>query len=328
MALVAVALLAGCDHKPPFESSVAMPDAPFAPGVPIRLTYNPERDLQPRWLPDGSGFYYTVERNDRADRDQCLARMAGSGGAIVELICDRSHTTDDTISTFEWAAVDADERMAFVRTATPVVPPTLAPRTVELRLGSTSDRNGQLVRSFPYTASSGRIHQGLGWVQWLDPWHVMYVAQGVSYPSPCPGCPPDTVRVGLDVVVIDVATGTLQIVPGTDSANSVALAGSDTIYLTRESSGVIQRRVLSTGAVTIVHDFGIPIRDVTAGGGLLAAVNEFGGLWLLRPGTTPELLSGSLPMIFARPSLSPNGRRLVVEGIASGEPDLWLFEIP
>ena len=81
-----IGILAGCDHSEPFHSSVPAPGGPLTPGAPTRLTYNPERDLQPRWLPDGSGFYYTVERNDRDEPDQCLARMGANGGVIVALV--------------------------------------------------------------------------------------------------------------------------------------------------------------------------------------------------------------------------------------------------
>ena len=322
--------LAGCDHTPPFTSSIPRPSGPLAPGFGSRITYNPAEDTRPRWLPDGSGFYYTAERNDRADGDQCLARMAPTGGAIVELICDRSPTTDDSIATFEWAAVDVDDRLAYVRSSTPVSPPTLAPRTVEIRLGNATDQNGQLIRAFPYTAPSGQVHQGVGWLQWLDANRVAYIAQQVTYAAPCPGCPPDTVRTGLEVVTLDVATGAVQIIPGTEGANSVALAGNDTIYYTRETGTVIERRILSSGAVAVVHDFGMSVRDVTAGGGLLAAVAGFGDLWLVRPGNPPQLFYANSSIIFARPALSPDGRRIVVEvqTLTSDVPDLWLFEIP
>jgi WD40 repeat protein len=321
-------LLAGCDHTPPFTSTPEPPRGPLVPGVATRITYNLGADLQPRWLPDGSGFLYTVQRTDRPDRDRCFARMAFGGGAIVELICDRSPTTDDSIATFEWAAVDVDDRMGFVRTSSPVSPPTLAPRTVELRLGSTSDHIGRLVRAFPYTAPSGQVHQGLGWLQWLDAARVAYVAQDVSYAPLCPTCPPDTTRIGLEVMIADIATGAVQTMPGTAGANAIALAGSDTIYYTRESGTAIERRILSSGAVTVVHDFGTPVRDVTSGGGVLAAVTGPGDLWLVRPGSPPQLLTGPIPMLFAHPALSPDGRRLVVEGPAGDLPDLWLFEIP
>jgi hypothetical protein len=159
---------------------------------------------------------------------------------------------------------------------------------------------------------------------------VAYIAQQVSYPAPCPGCPPDTVRTGLEVVTAEVATGTVQIIPGTEGANSVALAGSDTIYYTRESGTTIERRILSSGAVTVVHDFGMSVRDVTAGGGLLAVVAGFGDLWLVRPGNPPQLLYADTSIAFSRPALSPDGRRLVVEveTVMSNVPDLWLFEIP
>lgn len=326
---MAVTWLAGCDHSEPFPPQQPANGPPRGGGNPVRVSYNLGTDLRPTWLPDGSGFFYTLERMDRDDQDRCLARMNAGGGSVLEVICDRSATTDDSIGTFEWAAVSSDDRLAYLRASTPVSPPTLAPRTLELRLGTRAEPGGAVVRAFPHTASSGQVHQSFSFLQWLDASHLIYLAENVSYPSSCPGCPPDTLRTGLEVVTIDPATGTMEILPGTAGATSVALAGSDTVFYTLDTSAVIWRRVRSTGSVSIAHMFPDIVRDVTAGGGRLAAITGFGALWYLDPGGSPVQLEAPTPMPFRRPALAPDGRRLVVEGYpASTAADLWYFELP
>ena len=328
--LLLLTVLAACDHTAPFDAPGAPNPGPRGSGNPVQVTYNLGTDLRPSWLPDGSGFFYSLERTDRVDEDLCLALMPAAGGVVQEQICDRSPTTDDSIATFGSAAVAADGRLAYVRESTPLVPATIAPRTLEIRLGTRSATAGAILRSFPYTAPSGRIHQGLEWLQWLGAAQLLYLAEEVRYESPCPACPPDTLRVGIEVVTINPGTGVPVIVPGTDQATSVAVAGSDTIYYSRASSTVIERRVLSSGAVAPVYDFGEAVQDVSAGGGRLAAVTGFGRLWLVQPGSGAAELTAPGVTQFRRPALSPDGRRLVVEGYAnfSRSADLWLFDLP
>lgn len=345
--MVAVALLAACDHTAPFDPPGAPNPGPRGSGNPIRVTYNPGLDLRPSWLPDGSGFFYTLQRTDRDDGDRCLALMASGGGTVQEQICDRAITSDDSIATFESAAMASGGRFAYMRASTPLVPPTVAPRTLELRLGTRAAPTGAIVRSFPYTALSGRVHQGLSSLRWVGS-QLVYLAEEVRYERACGGCPLDTLRIGIEVVTIDLSTTVPLIVPGTSGANSVAVAGSDTIYYVRDSNTVIERQALSSGTVTAAFDFGEPVRDVTAGGGRLAAVTGRGFLWLVQPGAGALPLTASSLVFFKRPALSPDGGRLVVEGypfrvdtihppggpilsidtIVNPVGDLWLFDLP
>ena len=326
--LIVALLLAGCDHTGPFPPQQPANAPPRGGGNPVLVTYNLGTDLRPAWLPDGSGFFYTQERMDRADQDRCLVRMNEDGGSVLEAICDRSASTDDSIATFEWAAVSSDERLAYLRAGTPVSPPTLAPRTLELRLGTRTEPAGAAVRAFPYTASSGQMHQSFSFLQWIDASHLVYLAENVSYPAPCPGCAPDTVRTGLEIVTIEVGTGAMEILPGTAGATGVALSGSDTVYYTLDTSSTIWRRVRSTGGVSGAHTFPEVVMEVSAGGGRLAVVTGFGALWYVDPWGTVLQLEAPTPTFFRRPALSPNGRRLIVEGYTtSTAADLWLFQL-
>ncbi len=344
--VLATVLLIGCDHSEPFPPQQPANAPPRGAGNPVRVTYNLGTDLRPTWLPDGSGFYYTQERMDRADEDRCLARMNAGGGSVLEEVCDRSATSNDSIATFEWAAVATDDRMAYLRAGTPLSPPTLATRTLELRLGTRANPTGAVVRSFPYTSPSGTVWS-FSFLQWLDATHLLYLAEDVQYVPPCAVCPPDTLRIGVEVVTIDPSTGVSAIVPGTTGATSVARSGSDTIYYTPGGSPDIERRVLSSGAVSVAHRFGDVVRDVTAGGGRLAAITGLGELWLVDPGVSAQPLTAPTLTDFKRPALTPNGDALVVEGygvrydtvrvngaivainrIVSTSADLWFFDLP
>jgi hypothetical protein len=77
-------------------------------------------------------------------------------------------------------------------------------------------------------------------------------------------------------------------------------------------------------------------RDVTASGGLLAAVvggsvlsptsPDRGGSLMLVSGGGPVQI-GDSSVLFRRPALSPSGDRLVVSALtSSANPDLWLFD--
>lgn len=344
--LLAALAAAGCDHTPPFDGSAPPPLGPRGTGNPLRVTYNSGTELRPAWLPDGSGFLYSWQRVDRPDRDHCLARMGATGGTVLQQICDRGLSSDDSINTFETGAVGPGGALAYMRAGTPLVPPTLAPRTLELRLGSLQAPDGVLIKALPYTAPSGLLHQGLEWLHWLTPSRLVFLAERVTYEAPCNGCPPDTVRTGLEVVSFDPTSGAFTTIPGTDSATSVAAVGGDTLYYTLPNDSQVWRRIVSTGAVAVAHDFGLGqrVRDVTVAGGRLVAILGPGTLWLtdLTGGPATELPRSGLTF-FRRPALSPDGRRLVVEGYpfqqvpAGGEAidtvvsrvgDLWLFNLP
>src|SRR5207244_9373108 len=111
---------------------------------------------------------------------------------------------------------------------------------------------------------------------------------------PCQGCPIDTLRTGVDVVRLDLSSDatSLAVVPGTRFASAVARGESaDVIYYTLGGDSRVYRRVLSTGTVSVAHDFGSGIaREVEVvgsrlvggvGGDGTVAVEHVGGGHLL-----------------------------------------------
>jgi hypothetical protein len=335
--VIAVTAVLGCGHSGPFDSSVYGPTQPFNTPPPTRLTLNPGEDVMPLWLPSGD-IMFSAERRDRADRDRCLAVMPGAGGAITRYVC-RTTASNDSIDVFNEAASSGGGQIAYVRFDSYSVPiPPLTPDLQAIVVAPLANPTAsRVVRDLPYFAPSGRTHWGISHLRWLDSTRLVYVAQDVSYPRPCSQCPPDTLRVGLEIATLDLAPATpvVTIVPGTDGASSVTVgASSDTLYFTRGGDAVLYRYVFSSGVADTVHDFsldgGSVARDAAwAADRVLVSVD--GSIWLvdLAAGQYANILAATPALAYRRPALSSDGSRMLVETeTATGSPDLWLHELP
>src|SRR5204863_9312815 len=93
---------------------------------------------------------------------------------------------------------------------------------------------------------------------------------------PCTVGPVDTLRTAVAVVrlALGTAAASLPVGPGTRFASAVAAGESaDIISYTLGGDARVYRRVLSTGTVSVAHDFGTGIaRDVQVVGARLIAV--------------------------------------------------------
>lgn len=345
------AAVVACEHTPPFAPGVYTPGGPFGTGPALRLTYNPGTDEAPFWLLGSGGIFYTAERLDRADHDHCFAIMPAGGGAISSYTC-RTSAADDSVDVFEAAALASDGQIAYVRVRSHRLPGRpISPDVQALVVASLADPNAvRILRPLAYTAPSGRIHQGISHIGWLTSSRLVYVGERVTYPQACSRCPPDTVRTGIEVVTLDFAGATplLAVVPGTDSASSVAVATSDTIYFTRNGDSRVYRFAFSSGQTDTVHDFAAAgiARDVGFANGRLVAVvggdvtyvvdtvlgasqvDHGGELHIVTLGTGAETVLGDSTSRFRRPAFSPGGARLATELWANGSADLWLLDVP
>lgn len=349
--LVLALVVASCGHEAALTPGVYTPNQPAGGGALVRLTFNPGQDLSPGWLPDGSGFLYTVERIDREDLDRCLALLPAAGGTIEREICDRPPGADDSVNAFVAPAPSSDGRLAFVRATAPLtVGWPVAPYAQQLVVApwDQPDR-ARVLRTIPYPGPSGRMHQAVTQVRWLGDSALVYVGQKVDYSAPCAGCELDTLPTGLEVVKLDFSGSApvLTMLPGTDQASSVATAGDDTVFFTLNGSSRVFRLQVSIEALEVVHDFGPGniARDVqVAAGRLLAVVGgnvSYGDV----PGLGPvqrdgggvlvlvDLASGgenalTPPTAFYRhPALAPDGRHVVAEQVFGRTTDLYLLEV-
>lgn len=345
-------LLAACEHGAPFGPTGDGPDRPFDPGPVTRLTFNQGEDVAAAWLPADGGILYTAERVDRADHDRCFAMMPPGGGGIFRYVC-RSTTADDSLDVFGGAAVAADGRIAYVRSSTyRSAGRALAPESEALVVAPLADPNRvRVLETIAYLSPSGRVHQGVSHIRWLSSTRLVYVGEDVTYPRLCDFCALDTVRMGIEIVTLDIAGATpvLAVVPATDSASSVAVgATSDTIYFTRNGDSRVYRYAFSAGRTDTVHDFAAAgiARDVAFANGRVIAVvggdvtyvvdttsgatqvDHGGELHVVTLATGVETVLGDTASRYRRPAWAPDGVRVTAEVWVSGRADLWLLEVP
>ncbi len=352
IALLTALVPAGCAHDGPYVPGAYAPGGPPGVGALVRLTYNGGADLAPSWVPDGSGFFYTAERLDRPDRDRCLALLPAAGGTIAREICNRVPAAADSVDAFSAAAVAPDGRLAYVRASAPLdVGRPLAPRFYQLVVATLADPHRVAVlRSFPHTGPSGRVHDGASQLRWVGDSVLVYVGQRVAYVPPCFRCPPDTIPSGLELVRLDYGgpVPVLSMLPGSDQASSVVVVGRDTVVFTVNGDSRVFRLDLSSDSIAVLHDFGAGgiARDVQVIRNKLLAVvggnvsftndpavgplqrDDGGPIFAVDLTTGTETQVTPAGLLFRHIALAPDGTRVVAELVVGATTDLWLVEVP
>jgi hypothetical protein len=332
--LLALAALLGCGHTEPFSPQPVDRNQPFNPTPPVRLTLNRGADRGAAWLADGSAILYSMQPFERTDNDVCLALLPATGGSQRQLTCDLEPTNATRTDALESAAPASDGRLAYVAATSAIN--AVVPVDQGIVLATVNDPlTRRVLQSMPYTIPGGRLHGGASQIRWLGPNQIVYLGQAVSVVTPCQFCEKDTLRSGLDVVLLSVdGTPTSpQAVLGTDFASGVSPgAGEDEIYYTLGGDTKVYRRILSTGEVTVVHDFGAAgfARDVQVQGNQMAVVVGGRVAFAVDPALGPtQWDSGGVvhvvnlqdgtdmtidgPGLFRRPQLSPSGAAIVAE---------------
>lgn len=316
-----------CEHTQPFPPEDNGGAGPRFPASITQLTYSSGQDVIPEWLPDGSAFVYTAERRDRVDRDRCLAFMPDGGGTISRYVCP-TVAPDDSIHVLDEAAIVGDS-IAYVRASTERFLQGIGPDRQALVVAPLADPTAaRLLQQIPFTTPWGRTYDGVSYIGWLGPSRLVLIGDSVRYPRACSNCPADTVRTGIEIFTLDFSSGgtQLSLVPGTSGASSVSRGASgDTIYFTIAGDSRVHRLALSSGQEDFPYDFGSgrPVRDARVGNGVLVAVvdglMEDGGdlhvVALANGGDSViRVPLGEPPLWFQRPSLSPDARKIVVQG--------------
>ena len=358
-------LLAACSHEKLFTQDDFGQDTTLTRGPGRQLTFNLGTDRTPAWRPDGSGILYMFEEISASPRDRCLGELPATGGTVHNIICPVTVESLDSLDTFYEPAVGPNGKLLFLREASP--PDGITAISSALVLADESDPlAATVIQSYPYTASNGKIHQGISNIRWLSDTRAVYLAEKVLYLSPCGPCPVDSVHTGIEVVLVDLSgpSPTTSIVPNTDEVSSIdATADPDTIIITRNGDSRVYQLSVSTGTTTIIHDFGPGqiVRDVQVRGNRLYAVVGGRVSFVMDPvlGSVQQDASGQLvavdlsngnssPLLvterfFRRPAVSPQGDHLVAEAFQaiivscgsicrdttiSKVADLWLFDLP
>lgn len=357
-------LLAACSHEKLFTQDDFGQDTTFTQGTDRQLTFNLGTDRTPAWRPDGSGILYMFEAINATPRDRCLGELPPTGGTVYNIVCPVTVESLDSLDTFYEPAVGPNGKLLFLREASP--PDGITAISSALMLADEDPLAATVVQSYPYTASNGKIHQGMSNIRWLSDTRAVYLAEKVLYLSPCGPCPVDSVHTGIEVVLVDLSGPfpTTSIVPNTDEVSSIdATADPDTIIITRNGDSRVYQLSVSTGTTTIIHDFGPGqiARDAqvrrnrlyaVVGGRVSFVVDPvLGSLQRDESGqlVTVDLSNGNtsamvvLDRFFRRPAISPAGDHLVAEAFQaivtscgsicrdttiSKVADLWLFDLP
>jgi hypothetical protein len=360
LGLLCLVASVACSHTEPFANPSGS-EEPFDPGPPARLTLNSAHDGNPSWLADGSAILYSAQQLDRDDGDVCLAELPPTGGRQRRLLCDIPGDPESTDAA-QSVAASADGRLALLSAGNGDIGGT-SPVFLELGLIPTLDGlDAQRVRTLPFTPVGGSSQDYAGHLRWLTSETLVYLGQRFVTQRDCEDCPLDTLLVSTEVTMLDVADGTGTAVPGTELATGVApVADGSAILFTLPGDPRIYRRILASGEVTVVHDFGVAgaARDLHAAGSRVAAVVGGRVAFSVDPGAGPvQWDSGGVlhlvelggagaraldtpGRLYRRPALSPDGTRIVAEGfplIITGPPnapdttvgksgDLYLFGV-
>jgi hypothetical protein len=333
---LALLLLPGCGHTEPFASAPTGNPGPFDPTPPVRLTLNLGPDRGAAWLPDGSGIVYSAQQLGRSDHDVCLAIVPPGGGTQRQLTCDLSPLGGDSTDAIETPAPSADGELAFVAVGSRI--DAIAPPGSAIALGTiTNPATRTRLQLLPYTVPGGRLHSGASQLRWLGSSRLLYLAERVDYHIRCDRCVEwDTLTTGMDVMLLDVNQpgSPPQPVAGTDFASGVSVgADEDEIYYTLNGDPRVYRQTLSTGVVTIAHDFGAAgaARDVHVVGNNLVAIvggrvaygvdpafgpaawDSGGVLHVVDLQTGGDVILDQLGL-YRRPQISPTGSAVVAEG--------------
>ena len=336
LALAGGVLLAlACSHTDPFSTPPYGATDPLDPTPPIRLTQNLGPDRVPSWLADGSGILYSTQQQGRSDRDVCLAELPPGGGSQRSLVCDLTALGGDTLNAIEYPAEASDGRLAFLKAGNPtnLTSPIVEALTVSPGL---DPRNGAEVVRMPYSVPGETVHNTVTQLRWLNATQLIFVGTRRAYRVPCMRCQTlDTIVTGLKAGVVDLTSPgpTPELIEGTDFASGVTPGLPGEIYYTLGGDTRIYRRVMATGEVSVLHDFGAAgiVRDVHAAGNRVAAIVGGRATFSVDPGLGPvqwdsggfvhvlDLSSGSDvalegPGVFRHPALSPVGDRVVAEG--------------
>ncbi|MGE5927528.1 MAG: hypothetical protein ACM357_09250 [Gemmatimonadota bacterium] len=292
-----------CTHGDPFSVDDYRTQVPFHDTDPARLTYSEYADLDPAWLPDGSGVLYSYTHTDSPERDRCLGVLPRTGGQRVREICRRTLADRDTIDGLGLPAVSAGGRLAFRRSAASLS--GTLPEHTELVAGTLVDPfGGPILRRLPFTGPDGRFYVDLSQPQWTGESGLVFVGQVEEIVSPCPGCDPFVVRRNAGIIhLLADGSGTVSPLPGTETVTSLA-AGSD-------------RSLLAPY---------IPFVVSAAGGRILAQSGA--GLHVIDPeaGTVTDVAAAGL----TNPVLHPDGSLIV--GVRfdpdTFDSDLWRLTLP
>ncbi|MDH4131096.1 MAG: hypothetical protein OEW53_06275 [Actinomycetota bacterium] len=330
----AVLLLAACGHSDAFIPAPQGSDTPFDGLQPVRLTFSPDSDLTPSWSPDGSRLLYTFAVPNDPDRDRCVGVLPGGGGSRLDEKCPLTDINSDSTTVSRWPAEGPDNQMAWTEYQTFVG--RVTPDRGAIRIGSFDPTDpGEPVRTLPYLAPSGLVHDVPTHLAWLSADELVYVANAATFARPCINCPFQEYLQGLEVVrlILHPAPATVVVVPGTTGATSLSAAPDGSgFYFTLAGDSQIHFHNVVSGLSAPVHDFGslgVPEEASVYAGTLVARIGDSLATVVLATGSASVFSDTSWVLGAVR--LAPDGSHVAAELAPASQPnliDLYLLEVP
>ena len=327
--LVVISL--GCGHEDPWQSTPPAPLGPATPGLPRRLTYNTGDDRAPTlWT---SGGQIAFARYDPVESPKpCIAYLPAEGGTLLDTHCPPLPAPADTFeSTWGSPVLSTDgSQVAFVwqRAGTNA---ELAPWTSLLVIApsaspGTPTAEVDLMRFLPEGFTTTMIEpvwQNAGTIRVLSAYDSVWKVKGGGAERFT-----DTAVVPRRLVDIDIATGIVTAVPGSDSGIAWAPAAAGGFWIVRAPGRLF---AVTNGVPLERAAFSAPVVDIAEVADRIVAARGDSLVEWLDPATGTR---GQTAMPGPVHRVAPaGGRRFVVEverGVGQfGEPaNLWLFEIP
>lgn len=334
-----LAFMAGCGHPEAGSFEPGVRDTAFLISEPLRLTYG--GGTTPQWgaSPDRIAYAFGRDKNAAGDVAWCVGALPAMGGSRRDELCDTDPVARDTSTIVTaWPAPGVDGRWLFEQRRFNRYGNQFRAELI-LRDAVAGTANVSVL-PVPFFAG-GKPQGGISHPAWLDPDHLVLVGRGVIRSRN------DNVNSGQEIFIFDVAQGLagLTPVPGTIWASSLDLSPDrDTLYYTLGGDSLVYRRVLSTGVVDTLVDFGALgiVRDVRVRNGRLVALVGGDVTWgphatlgmaqydnggpiysVDLPAGTPVLVSQSYDL-YLHPALAPDGGHVVAEQFGN----LWRIALP
>jgi hypothetical protein len=341
---------AACGHNDLFQPQEAAKLPPRGSGAFHQVTFNPGDDRFPGWLPGDTAIIYSADASDEPGEDRCIATVAAEGGTRQPVACFH-RLSGDSAANSDWPAAGQGGRVAYVWEPVRAFPSNGTPDSVIVFVDELATPGApRAVFTFPYVEPGVHFYHTASHLRWLNADTLVAVAVTSTVTQDCPACPFRRVRIGRDVILLDLKTSpaTLSVVAGTSTATAVApgASGND-VYYTIAGDARVFHRLVATGDSTVVHDFGAAgiTRDVSVAGSRLVALvggnisyrvdvvgpiqDDSGGpVHLFNLTTSADSVLPDSGVVYRHPILASTGGRLIVEGWQSGRADLWHFFLP
>jgi len=341
---------AACGHNDLFQPQQLAGLPPRSSGAFHRVTFNTRDDRFPAWLPGDTAVAYAVEASDEPGQDRCIATIPAEGGTRRAFACFR-RLGGDSAANSDWPAAREGGRIAYIWEPVRAYPSNGTPDSVIVFVDELATPGApRSVFTFPYIEPGVHLYHTASHLHWLNADSLVAVAVTSTVTQDCPACAFRQVRIGRDVVLLDLTTtpATLSVVPGTGTATAVAPgpSGND-VYYTIAGGTRVFHRLVATGDSTVVHDFGAAgiTRDVSVAGSRLVAIvggsvsyrvdvvgpiqdDRGGPVHLVNLSTSADSVLPDSGVLYRHPVLASTGGRLIVEGWQGGRADLWHFFLP